>query len=123
MSPLIELKAAADASLLQHYARESVLCRDALQLFLNNGVAVEVRLAAPDEYAFAWAYGDALLRIDTAPVAHGVSTYPNHLHDADERVRADPVTQPGRSPIENLAALVAAVLADPLLAGEGARNA
>jgi hypothetical protein len=120
MSPLIELKAAADASLLQHYARESLLCRDALQLFLTNGVSVEVRLASPEAYAFTWVYGDAMLRIDTAPIAHGVGTFPNHLHDADECVRADPVTQPGRGPIEHLAALVMALLADPLLASKGA---
>jgi hypothetical protein len=105
--------------LLQHYAHESLLCRDALQLFLTNGVNVEVRLASPEAYAFSWVYGDAMLRIDTAPVAHGVGTYPNHFHDADGGVHADPVTQPGRAPIENLAALVTALLADPLLAREG----
>lgn len=119
MSPLIELKAAADASLLQHYARESVLCRDALQIFLKNGVDIELRLASPEEYAFTWVYGEAVMRIDTAPVKHDVATAPNHFHDAEGAVRADPVTRPGRAPIENLAALVAALLDDPLLTAAG----
>jgi len=121
MTPLIELKEAADAALTAHYAAESLLCRDALQLALTNGVAIEVRLASADEYAFAWRYGDVELRIDTAPVAHAVSTSPHHLHDAEGIVRADPVTQPGRAPIDNLRALVAALLADPLLEAAAGR--
>lgn len=119
MTPLIELKEAADAALAAHYGAASLLCRDALQLTLANGVVIEARLASADEYAFTWRYGDVELRIDTAPVAHAVTTAPNHLHDADGIVRGDPLTQPGRAPIDNLRALVVALLADPLLEAAG----
>lgn len=119
VSPLVILQAAADVQLAAHFEQASVLCRDALQLFLKNGVVIEVRLAAVDEYAFAWRYGDAVLRIDTAPVARALATFPHHLHDADGQLRADPVTCPGEPPIANLVALVAAVLVDPLLETTG----
>ena len=119
MTPLIELKEAADMQLAQHYVAPARLCRDALQFSLHNGVELEVRLASASEYAFVWHYGDAELRIDTAPVAHPVATAPNHLHDADGRVLADPVTQPGRPPIENLQALFVALQNDPLLTVAG----
>jgi hypothetical protein len=119
MTLLIELKDAIDASLLPHLEEPATLCRDALILRLNNGVVMELRFANADEYALTWRYGDAELRIDTAPVDHAVATSPNHLHDADGQVRADPVTQPGAAPLDNVRVLVVAVLADPLFERTG----
>ena len=115
MTLLIELKEAVDASLLASLEEPATLCRNALILTLNNGVVMEVRFASSAEYAFTWHYGDVELRIDTAPVGHPVETSPNHLHDAEGAVRADPVTHPERTPLENIAALVKTLLADPLL--------
>jgi hypothetical protein len=119
MTLLIELKEAVDASLLPNLEEPATLCRDALMLRLNNGVVMELRFASAGEYALTWRYGDAELRIDTAPVDHAVATSPHHLHDADGQVRADPVTQPGAAPLENVRALIIAILADPLLERTG----
>ncbi len=119
MTLLIELKDAIDASLLPHLEEPATLCRDALILRLNNGVVMELRFASADEYALTWRYGDVELRIDTAPVDHAIATSPNHLHDADGQVRADPVTQPGAAPLDNVRVLVVAVLADPLFERTG----
>lgn len=91
------------------------LRQDAVLLALDGGVALEIRYAGPDEYAFNWVWRDAALRIDTAPLHPGLATSPNHLHGAGGEVRADPLTRPGRDPWENVRAVIAALLADPLL--------
>ena len=119
MTLLIELKEAVDASLLSSLEEPATLCRNALVLSLNNGVVMELRFASPTEYAFTWHFGDAQMRIDTAPIAHAVATAPNHLHDVTGVVRADPVTNPAATPLENTKALVEALLVDPLLERAG----
>lgn len=91
------------------------LKQDALRLSLVNDAQLEIRYASPQEYSLAWQWGDASLRIDTAPLHAHVPTWPNHLHDADGRVRADPLTAPGRDPWENVRSVLDALLADPLL--------
>lgn len=88
---------------------------DALTVHLFNGVTLEARIAAPNAYAFTWTWGEALLRIDTAPLHHNLATFPNHLHDDEGQLHHDPLTRCGAAPWENLAAVVEAVLADPLL--------
>jgi hypothetical protein len=76
---------------------------------------MEARFGAEDEYAFNWRWGEAELRIDTAPLHPILATFPNHLHDNVGVLRLDPVTDPARSPWENLRVLVAALMVDPLL--------
>lgn len=89
--------------------------QDALVIRLKNGVTLEVRYAAPDAYSLRWAYGDAESTIDTAPLHHGLATFPNHFHDASGRVVADPITRPDAPPQDNLRKLIRALLDDPLL--------
>jgi len=89
--------------------------QDALIIRLKNGVTLEARYAAPDAYSLRWAYGDAESTIDTAPLHHGLTTFPNHFHDALGRVVADPITRPGAPPQDNLQKMVRALLDDPLL--------
>lgn len=92
---------------------------DALLVHLDNGVTVTVRYAAPDAYSLRWTWTDGEAGIDTAPVHRALATFPHHLHCADGRVVADPLTHPGAPPEENLARVLRAVLADPRL-GTGA---
>jgi hypothetical protein len=89
--------------------------QDALLIRLKNGVSLEVRYAAADTYSLRWMAGDAQCAIDTAPLHHGLATFPNHFHDAEGRVLADPVTQAGAPAQDNLHKLVRALLDDPLL--------
>ena len=91
------------------------LRQDALLVQLGNGVIAELRFASADEYVIAWRWGDAELRIDTAPLHAGLATYPNHLHDAVGEVRSDTITRPQREPWDNARAVIDALLADPLL--------
>ena len=91
------------------------LLQDALVLRLSNAVTMELRFAGNDEYALSWQWGDAQLRIDTAPLHPELSTFPNHLHDGEGVVRADPVTRPELDAWDNAQALIEAVFADPLL--------
>lgn len=91
------------------------LRQDALLLRLDNGVSAELRFASASEYVIGWRWGDAELRIDTAPLHAGLETFPNHLHDAEGRVRGDGVTRPGLEPWDNVRRVIDALRADPLL--------
>ena len=107
-------------SLLQEHCGDEldgpVRChQDALIVTLANGVMLEARFGADDEYAFNWRWGEAELRIDTAPVHPILETFPNHLHDNVGVVRRDPVTSPACSAWNNLRALIGALGVDPLL--------
>lgn len=90
--------------------------QDALIVRLKNGVTLTVRYAAPDAYSLQWTYGDAEAGIDTAPLHHGLASFPNHFHDASGCVAADPITHPGAAPGDNLSRLIRALLDDPTLA-------
>lgn len=90
--------------------------QDALHVRLDNGVALTIRYAAPDSYSLRWSWGELNFGIDTAPLHHGLQTFPNHLHHADGRTLPDPVTQPARAPFDNVAQLIRALLRDPTLA-------
>jgi hypothetical protein len=96
-------------------AADPRLSQDALVLQFAGGVAAELRFASAEEYAINWIWGEAALRIDTAPVHPGLGTFPNHLHDHQGGCRADPLTTPGRDPWENVERVLEAILADPLL--------
>ena len=93
--------------------------QDAMIVRLKNGVTLEVRYAAADAYSLRWVYGDAESGIDTAPLHHGLATFPHHFHDAGGRIVADPITRPDASPEDNLHRLIHALIGDPML---GARD-
>ena len=96
------------------------LSQDALTLVLKNGVVLTVRYAATDAYSLRWRtslHADgAEIGIDTAPTHPQLATTPNHLHRADGSVVADPLTRIDRSPEENLARVIEALIHDPQLA-------
>lgn len=89
--------------------------QDALVVHLENGVTLTVRYAANDAYSLRWIWGDAELGIDTAPLHRELATFPNHLHDLDGQVRADPLTHPDEAPAANVSRVIEALLADPTL--------
>ncbi|MGE5471641.1 MAG: hypothetical protein ACM3X0_12650 [Bacteroidota bacterium] len=110
-----ELKEALEKRYADRLDGEPQLMQDALALCFAGGLIVELRVAAADHYAFSWLWGDAELRIDTAPRPGATGVPASHFHDADGMLRDDPVTQPGRAPLDNIAALLDALLVDPLL--------
>lgn len=89
--------------------------QDALVVELDNDVTLTIRYAANDAYSLRWKWGEQEMGIDTAPVHHGLATFPNHLHDAGGRALPDPLTQPDLPPAENTVRVIAALLADPAL--------
>lgn len=91
------------------------LKQDALVLGFENGLEMELRIASAHDYSFHWLWGEAELRIDTAPLHGELATAPNHLHDADGTVRPDPLTRPGAAAWDNVRAVLDAVRDDPLL--------
>lgn len=112
----LALKEALDQQFSDALVAPAELRQDALLLSLRNGVALELRFANTDEYAITWHWGDAELRIDTAPLHRDLASFPNHLHDADGVLQADRLTRPGAEPLDNVRAVLEAVLTDPLLA-------
>ncbi len=104
----------------EHYAHrlsEPVrLTHDALLLSFDTALMVEVRYFSCDEYSIGWVWGEAELRIDTAPVhAACCATFPHHLHDDTAVLRADTRTAPGASSWPNFRRLIDVLLDDPLL--------
>lgn len=97
-----------------------LITHDAITFYFQNGLMLQARFAGAGEYSIQWRFGEAELRIDTAPLHPGLSSFPNHLHGPDGSVRPDRLTHPGQSPQENLAAVLNAILADPLLQSTGA---
>lgn len=109
------IKEAVERHFASRLAQPPEIYQDALRLSLDNGIAMELRFASAEEYAIAWRWGDAELRIDTAPLHRDLHSFPNHLHDAEGKVRSDALTSPGKDPWDNVCAVLDAVLADPLL--------
>lgn len=91
------------------------LAQDALLVFFDSGLMLEARYFSQDEYALSWCWGEAELRIDTAPIHPDCATFPHHLHDDTGQLRADPVTRPGTPCWSNFSRLIDALLLDPLL--------
>jgi hypothetical protein len=119
MSLHAELLAVVERDFAHLLATAPQLTQDALVLTLTNGTELTVRYAAPDAYSLRWQVrADAVvhtLGVDTAPTHPTLATRPNHLHLADGRVVADPLTRPDASPAANLTAVIDALAADPLL--------
>lgn len=115
MNPLPDIS----ERLIEHFGERlsgtPQLAQDALTAQFDTGLALEVRFAGGDEYSIRWRVDGYALGIDTAPLHSMLSTFPNHLHGADGAPRPDPLTHPGREPWENVHAVVARVLDDPLL--------
>lgn len=107
------------AKLEQHYADRMTepvrLAQDALTLSFDTGLMMEVRYASSEEFAINWSWGDAELRMDTAPVHASCATFPVHLHDEDGTVKAGRSADPGLDGWRNFSGLLDALLLDPLL--------
>lgn len=110
-----ELKAHIEAHYTEQLDGAMQLKQDALQALFDTGLAIEFRYLNANEYSIQWAWGDAELRIDTAPLHKELSTFPNHLHDADANLRPDMLTVPGKEPWDNVRKLIDRLLQDPLL--------
>lgn len=108
----------------EHYASRLAepvrLAQDALLLSFDSGLMVEARYFNKDEYSIGWSWGEAELRIDTAPVHVNEASFPHHVHDCGGALRADPVSCPGSDCWINFSCLIDRLLVDPLLeAGDG----
>jgi len=103
----------------EHLDGAPEISQDALTLRLQNGLMLQARFASAEEYSIHWHFNDTELRIDTAPLHPALSSFPNHLHGPDGVARPDRFTRPGQPPQENLAAVLNAVLSDPLLKSTG----
>lgn len=111
----LELKDRLEAGYAARLSEPVRMAQDALLLSFDTGLLMEVRYASADEYMLSWSWGDAELRIDTAPVHADCPTFPHHLHRDDGTVHADPVTQPGSDCWANLSRLLDVLLDNPLL--------
>lgn len=88
---------------------------DALEIQFDTGVVMQIRYPDVDEYSLHWHYNERTLSIDTAPLHSELDSFPNHLHDRDGHIVADPFTRPGRPAWENLQPLIVRLLEDPWL--------
>ncbi|MDO9387076.1 MAG: hypothetical protein Q7T65_10270 [Thiobacillus sp.] len=114
MSLHLELGSMIETSFAGDLASPVEQKQDAMIVRLENGVTLEVRYAEADAYSLRWIYGDAESSIDTAPLHHGLETFPNHFHDAGGHIVADPITRPDALPEDNLQKLIRALIDDPM---------
>lgn len=91
-------------------AEEPKFFYDGVEVRLKNGLKLTFVYPREKEYAFSWSYGKETERIDTAPIHKGLKTYPNHYHTAKGETKEDPLTDPGKSPEENLKKVMDALL-------------
>lgn len=115
MSIHLELKERIESHYHEYLQGDLQLRQDSLQVQFDSGLLVEVRYLNINEYSLQWLWGDAELRIDTAPLHTALSTFPNHFHNADEAILPDTITAPGKEPWENVRQLIDRLLQDPLL--------
>lgn len=115
MSLHLQLKAHIEEYYADQLEGELQLKQDALLALFDTGLAIELRYLNSNEYSIQWAWGDAELRIDTAPLHKDLSTFPNHLHDADANLRPDTLTVVGKEPWDNVRKVIDQLLKDPLL--------
>lgn len=103
----------------EHYAErlaETVrLAQDVLVLSFDTGLLMEVRYFSNESYSINWSWGEAELRIDTAPMHMTCATFPLHLHDENGTVRAGPFVDAGPDSWRNFSKLLDVLLLDPLL--------
>lgn len=103
----------------EHYAQRMVeevrLAQDALTLSFDTGLMMEVRYFSNEEYAINWSWGDAELRMDTAPLHLTCATFPLHVHDENGAVRAGPMADHSPDSWRIFSTLLDALLLDPLL--------
>ena len=117
--PSISVHWGLKEKLQNHYALRLVeqvgLTQDALMLSFDTGLRVEVRYFSIQEHSIRWRWGDAELRIDTAPTHPDCATFPRHLHREDGAIAADAATSADTNCWLNLSGLLDLLLQDPLL--------
>jgi hypothetical protein len=99
----------------QRVAEPMRLPQDALLLSLGNGLMIEARYFSTDEYSVGWCWGEAEVRIDTAPLHVDLATFPHHLHGDDSPVAVDPASCPDDDFWVNFPRLIDMFLVNPLL--------
>lgn len=103
----------------RHYAdrmSEPVrLAQDALMLSFDTGLMMEVRYVSREEFSINWSWGDAELRMDTAPLHADCATFPAHVHDDSGTIKSGRMPDSGLDDWRNFSGLLDALLLDPLL--------
>lgn len=120
MSIHLELAALVEVEFPGHLDGPVERKQDALILQLNSGVRLTIRYADQAAYSLRWEHEGREAGIDTAPLHRGLASFPNHYHDLDGQLLADPLTSPERSPADNLRRLLQALAAGPRLESESA---
>lgn len=117
MSLHLELHSAIADQFADRLSDGPTLTQDAIQVELENGIALTIRYADRDAYSLRWTRDGQQFGIDTAPLHRELKTFPNHYHDADGKPHADPITDPARAPTDNVSRLIATLLdEEPVLA-------
>jgi hypothetical protein len=93
------------------------LAQDALLLAFDTGLMMEIRYFGSEEFCINWTWGEAELRMDTAPLHKDLPSYPLHVHRDDGTVVAAPSGMADADPWTALSRLLDVLLVDPLFGG------
>ncbi len=78
------------------------LLYDGIRVKLFGNISLHIIYPTEDKYSLSWDIRGSSFRIDTAPLHHGLGTYPNHIHFSNEDIKDDPFTSINQTPEQNL---------------------
>ncbi|MEO8599299.1 MAG: hypothetical protein ABI656_05660 [bacterium] len=117
--PVVCMHLILKENLEEHYAERMVepvrMAQDALTLSFDSGLMMEVRYFSNEEYSINWSWGDAELRMDTAPMHESYTDFPLHVHDENGNVRVGPMIDHSLDDWRNFSSMLDVLLLDPLL--------
>jgi hypothetical protein len=111
------LKEQIEAAYATRLSEPVRLAADALLISFDTGLMMELRYISSEAFSVNWSWGEAELRLDTAPVHAGLPGFPRHLHRDDGSVVEDPMGGHGPDSWKALSRLLDTLLTDPLLGG------
>jgi hypothetical protein len=91
------------------------LAQDALLVSFDTGLMMELRYFSGEEFSLHWSWGEAELRIDTAPVHRDLQSFPRHVHTDGGIVTDDRLAVHDADPWIAFSRLLEILLVDPLL--------
>jgi hypothetical protein len=103
MHRLIVIARCAEEHFSDILSEAPIIYSDKVRLVFIDGSYMDIRYPVDSKYSFHWERVDGIIRIDTAPHHHQLSTYPRHMYlGKEENVVEDSVTSVNNTIEENV---------------------
>lgn len=103
MHRLIIIAQCAEEHFSDILSEAPIIFSDKVRLVFIDGSYMDIRYPVDSKYSFHWQRKNEIIRIDTAPHHHKLSTYPRHMHiGKEDDVVEDTVTEIDNTIEENV---------------------